>query len=168
MATIEESDPNEKVLLVKAASGQVEDIVDVQLHTGVSVFKIDASGNLSATQTIGVVFVIDGGGSAIQASTKGWVVIPFAGNITAWEILADVGNSSIVIDVKRCTYANFPSTVSIAGSEKPTITSAVKNQDTSLTTWTTALATGDILEFYVDSATNVTKATLSISIVRSV
>jgi hypothetical protein len=161
------NDPNEKTLLVKASAGQVEDIVDVQSDQGVSYFKIDASGNLSATQIIGIMFVLDGGGIAISAGTKGYVKVPFAGNVTAWELLADV-TGSMVIDVKRCTYANYPTTTSIAGSEKPTLSSSNKNRDTSLTTWNTALAKDDILEFYVDSATNVTKATLAISMTRSV
>ena len=164
---INSNDPNEKTLLIKASPAQVEDILDVQSDTGVSYFKIDANGNLSATQIIGVMFCMDGSGTPITAGTKGYVKVPFAGNITAWELLADV-SGSMVIDVKRCTYANFPTTTSIAGSEKPTLSSSVKNQDTSLTTWTTALATGDILEFYVDSSSNVTKATLAISITRSV
>lgn len=167
MSKIEEFDPNEKCLWVKAASGQVEDIVDVQLNNGVSVFKIDAAGNLSATQIIAVEFVLDGGGAAISAGTKGYVKVPFAGNITAWDLFADV-SGSMVIDVKRCTYANYPTTASIAGTEKPTLSSAVKNQDTALTTWTTALATGDVLEFNVESCVTVTKATLAISITRSV
>ena len=69
-----------------------------------------------------------------------------------------------MIDVWKDTYANFPPTSadSITGSEKPTLSSAQKNQDLTLTTWTTAVSAGDILAFNVDSASTVTRVTLSI------
>ena len=62
------------------------------------------------------------------------------------------------------TYANYPPTVAdtIAGTEKPTLSSVQKNQDLTLTTWTTAVAVGDILGFNVDSATTVTRVTVAI------
>lgn len=167
MSKIEETDPTKKVLQVKAASGQVEDIVDVQAYDGTSYFKIDKDGNLSASTVVGIQFVMDGAGSVITSGTKGYVEVPFSGTVTGWTVVSDV-TGSIVIDVKRCSYANFPTTASIAGSEKPTITTARKGQDLTLTTWTANVALGDIIEFYVDSATNITKATLAIRITRSV
>ena len=107
--------------------------------------------------------VIDGGGSPITTGIVGDVVIPFNCTITGWTLVADqVG--SIVIDVWKDTYANFPPTVldTIAGSEKPTLTGVNKNQDLTLTTWTTAVTAGDIVRFNVDSASTVTRITLSI------
>jgi hypothetical protein len=69
-----------------------------------------------------------------------------------------------VIDVWKDTYANFPPVVgdSIAGTEKPTLSSVSKNQDLSLSTWTTSISSGDIIRLYVESATTVTRVTLSI------
>jgi hypothetical protein len=107
---------------------------------------------------------IDGGGSAITTGIKSDIIIPFNMTISSWTLVADqVG--SIVIDVWKDNYATFPPTVldSIAGSEKPTLTSANKNQDLNLTTWTTAITAGDIIRFNVDSATTITKATLTIN-----
>lgn len=167
MSKIEETDPTQKVLWVKAAPAQAEDIVDVQASDGTSYFKIDKDGNLSASTVVGIQFVMDGAGATISGGTKGYVEVPFSGSITGWTVLSDVAGS-IVIDVKRSSYANFPTTASIAGSEKPTITSARKGQNLTLTTWTANVALGDIIEFYVDSATNITKATLAIRITRSV
>ncbi|HLF05237.1 MAG TPA: hypothetical protein VI855_08485, partial [Dehalococcoidia bacterium] len=88
-------------------------------------------------------FIIDGGGSAITTGQKGHVEIPFPMTITGWTILADQ-SGSIVVDVWKDTYANFPPTVAdtIAGTEKPTLASVQKNQDLALGTWTTALAAG--------------------------
>jgi hypothetical protein len=118
----------------------------------------------TATTTKSFGIVIDGGGNPISTGIAGDVIIPFAMTITSWTLVADqVG--SIVIDVWKDTYANFPPTVgdSIAGSEKPTLSSVIKNQDLTLTTWTTAVAAGDIIRFNVDSASTVTRITLSIA-----
>ena len=112
---------------------------------------------------LSLTFIIDGGGSAITTGQKGHLEIPFACTITGWTLLANQ-SGSIVIDVWKDTYANFPPTVAdtIAGSEKPTLSSAQKNQDLTLTTWTTAVAAGDILAFNVDSVSTVTRVILSI------
>ena len=75
---------------------------------------------------------------------------------------------SIVIDVKRASYANFPTTTSIAGTELPTLTNQQKNQDLSFSSWTTAIAANDVLEFVVNSNTNVTFCNLNIKLTKTV
>jgi hypothetical protein len=114
-----------------------------------------------ASKSFGI--VIDGGGNPLTTGIVGDVVIPFNCTITSWTIIADQ-TGSIVIDVWKDTYANYPPTVAdtIAGSEKPTLSSASKNQDLALTTWTTAVTAGDIIRFNIDSASTVTRVTLSI------
>jgi hypothetical protein len=131
--------------------------------------KTDGAGTISfQAETTDLTFVIDGGGSAITTGVKGDLVIDFACTVTGWTILGDQ-SGSIVVDVWKDTYANFPPTVAdtIAGSEKPTFSSATKGQDTSLSTWTTAVAAGDILRFNVDSAATITRATLAIRVVKT-
>lgn len=111
--------------------------------------------------TVGITFVIDGGGSAITTGSKGFLIIPKGGTINQWTVVADQ-SGSIVVDVKRSTYSGFPTTTSIVGGSgnKPTLSSAQKNQATP-TSWTsTSIADGDVLEFNVDSATTVTRITL--------
>jgi hypothetical protein len=110
---------------------------------------------------------IDGGGSAITTGVKGYITVPYNGTITGWDIFGDT-TGSIVVDVWKDTYANFPPTVAdtIAGTEKPTLSSAVKNQDTNLTSWTTSVTAGDIVAFNVDSATTVTRVNLIIYITK--
>lgn len=104
---------------------------------------------------------VDGAGVALTTGSKGYKSIPWDCTITGWVVTAkEVG--SIVFDVKKSTYAGFPTTSSIAGSEKPTLSSSQKNQDLSLSTWTTSLTAGDVVEFVVDSASTVTRATLTI------
>lgn len=118
-----------------------------------------------ATAAGAIEFTIDGGGSAILTGVKGDIEIPFACTITAVRLFSDV-SGSIVIDLWKDTYANFPPTAAdtITASAKPTLSSATKSENTTLTGWTTALAAGDVLRVNVDSATTVTRVTVSISI----
>ena len=111
-------------------------------------------------------FVIDGGGQTIVTGSKGFLVIDFACTIQNNTLLADQ-SGSIVVDIKKIDYATFPTTVSICAAAKPTLSTAQNSQDTTLTGWTTAIAAGDILEYVVDSATTVTRVTLSLKIVKS-
>lgn len=120
------------------------------------------------SNVITITFIIDGGGSAITTGEKGHLEIPFACTIQAVTTLADQ-SGSIVVDIWKDTYANFPptNTDSITASAPPTITTATKAQDTTLTGWTTAITAGDILAFNVDSATTVTRVTLSLKVAKT-
>jgi len=138
-----------------------------------SQYHTDARGDaryaqLTHTHTGVIGVTIDGGGSAITTGQKGYVSVPFDCTITGWTLVADQ-SGSIVIDVWKDTYANFPPTVAdtIAGTEKPTLSSVQKNEDSNLTTWTTAIAAGDVIGFNVDSASTVTRVTLTLKITRS-
>ena len=110
-------------------------------------------------------FVIDGGGVAIVTGVKGDIEIPFACTITAVRLLADQ-SGSIVVNIWKDTYANFPPVVGdkITASAPPTISGATKSEDTTLTGWTTAVAAGDILRFNVDSAATITRVTVSLTV----
>lgn len=112
-------------------------------------------------------FTIDGGGSAISTGVAGGLEVPFDCFVTGWTIGATDGNTgSIVVDVWKDTYGNFPPTVAdtIAESEKPTISASNKGQDLSLSTWTQALSQGDWLFFNVDSCSTLTRVTLSLRV----
>jgi len=107
-------------------------------------------------------FVIDGGSSVITTGLKGFIEWGFAATITGWTILADqVGD--IVVDVWKDNYGNFAPTVddTIAGSEKPTLFNTQKNQDLTLTSFSTTVLEGDIWAFNVDSASDVNKVTIA-------
>lgn len=139
------------------ASGYIKIVVAAGIATVSSVSSIPR------TSSIGI--VIDGGGALITNGIKGDLSMPVAGTIQSVTMLADqVG--SIVVDIWKDTYANYPPTGadSITASAKPTITTAVKSQDLTLTGWTTAIAAGDTLRFNVDSATAVTRLTLSLTV----
>lgn len=118
-------------------------------------------------KTATITFVIDGGGSAITTGVKGDLEIPFACTITAATVLADQ-SGSIVIDIWKDTYANYPPTNadSITASAKPTLSSATKSQDTTLTGWTKPIAAGSTLRFNVDSITTCTRVTISLKVTK--
>lgn len=124
--------------------------------------KMAAAGD---AMLVGLEFIIDGGGSAITTGIKGDLEIPFNCTIERVTLLADQ-SGSIVIDIWKDTYANFPPTVAdtITAAAKPTISTATKAQDSTLTDWTTTIAEGNILRFNVDSITTITRVTLSLKV----
>lgn len=116
-----------------------------------------------ASRTAAITYTIDGGGSAPSTGAKGQLSIPFACTVTGWVISADA-SGSCVVDVLKAAYAGFPTTASIAGSEKPTLTSAQKNEDLSLTTWTTAISAGDFIQYNLNSVTTVQRINITLNV----
>lgn len=111
-------------------------------------------------------FIIDGGGSAITTGIKGDVMVP-AGTIVEVTTLADQ-SGDIVVDIWKDTYTNFAPTDadSITASAPPTLSSASKAQDNTLTGWTTSLSDEDILRFNVDSVATVERVTIVLKVER--
>ena len=132
------------------------------LHSATKQY-VDAVGNITAIQ-----FIIDGGGSAITTGIKGDLRIPFGCTINRATAMADA-SGSIVVDIWKDTYANFPPTDadSITASAPVTITSATKSEDPTLTGWTTGITADDILRYNVDSATTITRVTVSLKCTKS-
>lgn len=122
---------------------------------------------LKATSEAGLVFVIDGGGSAISTGEKGHLEVPFNCTVQQASLLADQ-TGSIKVDIWRDSYSNYPPTNgdSICGNNEPEITGGRKYRDGVLTGWTKALNTGDILAFRVDSCTAITRAIISLKVVK--
>jgi hypothetical protein len=113
--------------------------------------------------------VIDGGGSTITTGVKFDLEVPYNATITRWDIFADQ-TGSVVVDVWHDSYANFPPTVAdtLSAGEKPTLSAASKNQDTSLNSgngW--AVTQGNILRFNVTSVTTVTRVSLCLHVTRT-
>ena len=152
----------------------LNDLADVNT-TGVAdgdVLVYEAAGTRWIPGTAGgggdtraITFVVDGGGSAITTGIKADVYVPYAATITAVTMLADQ-SGSIVVDIWKDSYANYPPTDadSITAAAVPTITTATKSQDTTLTGWTTSISAGDTLRFNVDSITTVTRLTLALTV----
>ncbi len=120
------------------------------------------------TQYVSVSLIIDGGGTAILTGIKGDLTIPFNCVIDQWTLLADQ-SGSIVVDVWKDSYANYPPTVldSITSASPPTISSATKAQSSTLTSWTPGISAGDTLRFNVNSNSGITRVTLSLRVYRT-
>lgn len=153
-------------LLGRGSASGAGDYQEISLGSGLS---LSGTTLAAATRTGLIGLIIDGGGSAITTGVKGFLSVPFACTITGWTLLstdASATSGSIVIDLWKDTYANYPPAVgdTITASAKPTLSSANKNADTTLTGWTTSLSAGDVLGFNVDSATTVTRVALSLTV----
>lgn len=139
--------------------------------TGTSgVVGIDSTGKLyntgfnpsaSTTGTIGI--GLDGGGAVISTGFKQNLIVPYNCVITGWSVLASV-TGSCVIDVWKSTGSLPNASNSIAGTEKPTLSSQIMNTDNALTTWTASCTSGDIIGFNVDSISLIDNLTLILKI----
>jgi hypothetical protein len=135
--------------------------------TGITVNADDVAVS-SNVRTATIQVIIGSGQATITTGVKGYLEIPFACTITAVRALADQ-SGSIVVDIWKDTYANYPPTDAdtITASAPVTISSATKSQDTTLTGWTTSISAGDILGFNVDSITTCTQVTVSLTVLRT-
>lgn len=156
------------------AAAQARTVADQALLTAWSgtqganaALSIAVAGTNAAKGACGFNFVIDGGGQAITTGFKGYVEVPFSMWITRWTIVADQTGSAVIDVLKSSGYAGFPTVPSIAGSSKPTLSSAQKNQDTTLTGWTRQINGGDIVGFTVNSAATAQIVTVAIAGTRS-
>lgn len=120
-----------------------------------------------ANSTIG--YVISGGGSTITTGTIGLGLrVSYNCIIKSATLLADQ-TGSIVVDIWKDTYANYPPTDadSITGSSPLTISSSNKSEDTVLSGWTTQINEGDILFFNVDSVTNLQEVSIFLKVTKT-
>lgn len=139
----------------------VTDSEKANLHTHAN---LSALGNVSGVNTgdqiikdaLGI--TVDGAGTVLTTGAKGFRYIEQDCTVTGWNVISDQ-TGSIIFDVKRAG-------TSITGTEKPTLATQTSNSDTTLTTWTTSLVAGDIIEFVVDSASTLTRATLTVLVTK--
>ena len=111
---------------------------------------------------------VDGVTAVVQPGQTGFVVIPYAGTITGWSISANAVGS-IQFDVWKDALPGVIPTLadSIVAAAFPTLTAGQFITSTTLTGWTTAFAAGDVFGFYVNSASTIKNATLTIRTTRS-
>jgi hypothetical protein len=148
-------------ILGRGSAGGSGDVQELTAGTGLT---IDGTA-IKATHTSIVGITIDGGGSVITTGVKGYLTVPVACTITGAKLLADQ-SGSIVVDVWKDTYANYPpvDADSITASAPPTLSTAIKSNDTTLTGWTTSITAGDVLGFNVDSVTTVTRVHVELTV----
>ena len=127
---------------------------------------IEIAGSSTTKGQLGI--TIDGAGSAITTGIKGDLRVPYDCTISNVEVVLDQ-SGSIVIDIWNDSYANYPAIDgdSITASAPPTVSTATKSKDSTLTGWTLALSAGDYLRFNVDSITTATRATLTLEVTKT-
>lgn len=79
--------------------------------------------------------------------------VPYDGTITKATILGNV-TGSIKCDIVKGTYTNYPTMTSICSGTLPNILNSTKNQDTTLTGWTSGVVAEDVFQFIVTSGNN--------------
>lgn len=135
------------------------------LGTGTSPAALLLGAPIGGTITTDLIFIIGDGVNAISTGVAGDIFLDFACTITGVTMLADA-SGSIVVDIWKDTYANYPPTVAdtITASALPTISTATKSQDTTLTGWTVAIPAGSCLRFNVNSVTTIKRLTLALKV----
>lgn len=112
---------------------------------------------------------VDGVTAVIQAGQIGYVVMPYDGTITRWTITSNI-SGSISFDIWKDTLIDTIPTIgdSIVGGVYPSITGTNFGTSTSLGSWTsTTFLAGHIFGFYVNSASTIKNATLTIRTTRA-
>lgn len=111
----------------------------------------------------GIVFIIDGGGSAITTGAKAWLPMLKSGTLTGWDLTVDT-SATITIDIWDDTYANFPPTDADAmpgGGKEPTISAGIKATDADISDWADVVVTkGEYVRMNIDANDNATFAVL--------
>ncbi len=132
-----------------------------------------ASGVYASAKLKRVVGMMIGDGTnVITPGVQGFVSCPVSGSITKVRLLssdAAVTSGSIVIDIWKDVFANYPPTVgdTITAAAKPTITTSTTFEDSGLSGWTVSVTAGDVFGFNVDSVTSLKRVTCELTIEES-
>lgn len=151
------------------ASGGTYEVINEEDLRGLFPSTSAGSGTSNATFREGsLVMTMDGGNAEISAGIKFTIPVDFNFEVIQWTILG-IGVGSVVFDVWKDTYANYPPTVAdtITGGNPPTIVSAEKNQDAILAGWTTSFVAGETVIVTIDNITDFEILSLAFKINRT-
>ena len=88
----------------------------------------------------------------MTTGNKGFLTIDVTGVIQSWVIVADaIGD--LELDIRKCSFDDFPNVASICGGNGPQLNSDVKSTDITLTGWSKQLNAGDIIQYEVINTT---------------
>jgi len=160
------------------AKGQIRvataDNTSANLTVGTNAQKLVADSNQTegvdwVDDTVGFNIVIGSGLAVPATGVMGYFEVPFKMTVTSVRLVADASGSAVV-DIWKDTYANFPPTDAdtVTSATPPTITTAVKMEDSTLTNWTKTWNAGDWIGINLDSVTTCKQITLSIRGVRAI
>lgn len=131
-----------------------------------SFFGVALATTADLTRTLN--YVIDSGSFAMSPGPKGNMTIDVTGTIDSWTVISDT-EGNLEVDIKKCSYNNFPNFVSIVGTEPPKLgilnqSTQRKNKDENLTTWQRQVNAGDIFQFEVVYSVNITRFVISLKL----
>jgi hypothetical protein len=92
-------------------------------------------------------------GTPISSGQTSFTRVPYSGTIQKWSILG-TPTGSLQLNVYCTGFAAWPTTSSIAAASLPIISSSRKAEDSVLTGWRTAVASGDVIDVTVASGNN--------------
>lgn len=148
------------------AGGTTNQVLEKIDGTDYNVDWADASG-ITPNQAIGGIWAeFDNYGAPLVADQQVLVQCNVDCTILAWTIATDAVGS-IVIEVRRCTYAQYDNGVThpvtadkINATNPPTVSSADKATDSTLTGWTTSLHATEFVQFVITSVSGLTYANI--------
>ena len=135
--------------------------------SGQKVYVVALSTTADLTRTIN--FVVDAGSAPMSSGIKGDMTLDVTGKVISWMIIADQ-DGQIQFDIHKSDFANYPNFASICGTERPQLgditTGATGriNRNTTISSWSPTLNSGDILEFEVVYALNIQRCTVSMKL----
>lgn len=130
---------------------------------------VDSALSGKASSTVDLVFVIGDGSNVITSGLKGFLPVDFGGTIVSWTLVADA-SGSLAIDIWKAAYASAPPTSAdkITASAGPALSSAQKNQSSTLTGWTTIFSAGDVFAVNVSGTpATIKQATLVLKVTKA-
>ena len=132
-----------------------------------TVYVVGLSTTADLTRTIN--FVVDAGSAPMSSGIKGDMTLDVTGKIQSWTLIADQ-EGQVQFDIKKSDYANFPNFSSICGTERPQLgnintgAEARINRNTTITSWSPILNSGDILQFEIVYALNIQRCVVSLKL----
>lgn len=122
--------------------------------------ELGPSNAATVSKTIGI--TVDGSGSALSTGVQGYIVAAFNGVITGWDLVANAAGS-VVVDVWKTAGPTIPTVANkITSTTPPTLTAQQINGSNNVSLWGTSVSIGDVFAFNINSASTITKVTLTL------
>lgn len=134
--------------------------------SGSEFFGVALATTADLTRTIN--YVVESGSFDMEPGVKGEITLDVTGTIDSWTIVSDQPGT-LILDIKKSSYQDYPNMVSITGSEKPYLgvingIQQVKNKDEDLTTWNRVLNAGDVLQYEVIAVSNIKRFLIALKV----
>lgn len=87
--------------------------------------------------------------------------VPYKCVITKVTLVTAGTSGTVTVDIRTCAFESYPSVSSICASAKPALSSAITYEDSTLTGWTTAMAAGTMVHFFIEASPTPTATEIS-------